>query len=139
MKIRCIANKLSDIKDESLLKYLRKHIHLDDDAELHLSVSRVYNVYGIVFWDGCPWYYICEDDSDIYPRPKSANFFEVIDDRLPACWVLEYRHDLEGKCHSSLVFKEWANNELFYEKLIEEEPFEVEIFMKYRKLIDNEF
>lgn len=139
MKIRCQVNKLGDIKDETLLCYLRKHIHLDDDAPLSLSVGRVYNVYGIVFWGGCPWYYICEDALDIYPKPKSADFFEVVDDRLSAWWILWHRRDREGNCHPSLVFREWATNEMFYERLIDEHPLEVQIFKKYRKLIDHEY
>jgi hypothetical protein len=139
MKIRCKINKLSDIQDKSVVEYLRRHIHLDNDEELRLSVGRVYNVYGIVFWDGCPWYYICEEDSDIYPKPKSAEFFEVVDDRLSAYWTLEHHRNSLGNCCLSLVFREWANNELFYEQLIDESSLEVETFNKYRKLIDNEF
>jgi hypothetical protein len=138
MKIRCKINKLSDIRDKSVLDYLRKYIHLDNDEELHLRVGQVYHVYGIVFWDGCPWYYICEEDSDSFPKPKSAEFFEVVDDRLSAYWILEHNHNSKGKCCSSLVFREWASNESFYEQLIDESSLEVETFNKYRKLIDNE-
>jgi hypothetical protein len=139
MKVRCKANKLRDIKDEAILHHLCKHIHLDDDIELCLSIGIIYNVYGIVFWGGCPWYYICEEDSDIYPKPNAAEFFEVVDDRLSAYWVLEHRRDTRGNCHSSIVFREWAKNNMFYENLVDECPAEVEIFQKYRKLIDNEF
>ena len=108
------------------------------DGEIDLEVGREYTVYGLVFWDNSPWYYLCAEDYDEYPKPFAAEFFDVLDARLSSHWKLSVVEQGEGEILSSLVFSEWAKDPLFYERLIEDDSKAVELFEKYRQLMDQE-
>lgn len=74
MKVRCIVNNLnSDKLSPETLTRLKRYISLPD-GELDLEIGKEYVVYGIEFWDNCPWLYLCPDDYDEYPIPVAADF-----------------------------------------------------------------
>ena len=102
-------------------------------------LGKEFIVYGIVFWDNSPWYYVCDENDDEYPVPKYSGFFETIDDQLSNQFKLCHSIDENGKKYSALVFSEWSENKLFYENLVNGNDHEVNIFLKNKKLIDNEF
>lgn len=81
MKVVCKVNNLNTLSDESLLKRLKKYIS-KPGGEIDLELGKEYIVYGVVFWDNSPWYYICPELYDEYPKPFAAEFFDVLDDRL---------------------------------------------------------
>ena len=81
MKVTCKINNLNDVKEAPTLERLRKYYCMPD-GEIDLVLKLEYQVYGIVFWDNCPWYYICTEDYDEYPIPFAADFFEVVDNHL---------------------------------------------------------
>ena len=140
MKVVCKFNKLNGISDVNVLARLKKYIFRPDgeDAEVDLDVGRVYNVYGVVFWDNCPWFYLCSEDYDEYPKPFAAEFFDVIDDKLSPHWKLSSFSKGEYEASTSLVFDEWAKDASFYENLVEGDSEAVDIFSKYRNIIDQE-
>jgi len=107
-------------------------------GEIDLEIGREYTVYGVVFWDNSPWYYLCTEDYDEYPKPFAAELFEVIVSRLSSYWILSSVDQGEGDILSSLVFDEWAKSPDFYEKLIEGDFKSIELFNKYRQLINQE-
>lgn len=137
MKVICRINNLSSFSNEKLLKRLRKYICMPG-GEIDLEIGREYTVYGVVFWDNSPWYYLCTEDYDEYPKPFAAELFEVIVSRLSSYWILSSVDQGEGDILSSLVFDEWAKSPDFYEKLIEGDFKSIELFNKYRQLINQE-
>lgn len=93
---------------------------------------------GWFFWDNCPWFYLCPEDYDEYPKPFSSVFFDVVDDTLSPHWKLSSVSQGEYEALTSLVFDEWAKDSSFYEKLIEGDSEAVDIFAKYRNIMDQE-
>lgn len=137
MKVVCKINNLNSLSDEGILDRLRKYIFMPD-GEIDLDIGHEYTVYGVVFWDNSPWYYLCTEDYDEYPKPFAAEFFDVSDHRLSSYWNLVSSNQEDGKVLSSLVFDEWAKDPTFYERLIDDDPEVLQSFRKYRHLIDQE-
>ncbi|WP_325918509.1 hypothetical protein [Pseudomonas frederiksbergensis] len=109
------------------------------DGELDLEVEKEHVVYGIEFWNNCPWYYLCTDEHDEYPIPLAADLFEVIDKRLSGQWQLYFEESYNGHNHTKLVFSEWATDKLFYENLISGDVQAEETFKKFRQIMETEF
>ena len=137
MRVICKINNLYSVSDQLLLRRLKKYINMPD-GEIGLEVGREYPVYGVVFWDNSPWYYLCSEDYDKYPKPFAAEFFNVLDDKLSSFWKLSAMDQGKGEILSSLVFDEWAKDSTFYERLVEGDPEAVDLFAKYRKEMDKE-
>lgn len=137
MKVVCRINSLNNISDSYALDRLKKYIS-KPDGNIDLDIGREYKVYGVVFWDNCPWFYLCPADYDQYPKPFSLEFFDVVDDTLSPLWRLSSFSQGEYETATSLVFDEWAKDPGFYEKLIGGDSEAVDIFAKYRKIIDQE-
>jgi hypothetical protein len=137
MKVICQVNNINDISDEFTLMRLKKYI-LMPDGEVDLEVNKEYTVYGVVFWDNSPWYYICVEDYDEYPKPFPAEVFEVSDDRLSPYWKVTHEQKEDGEVQSSLLFNEWSKDTSFYERLIEEDEGVIETFEKYRELMNQQ-
>lgn len=138
MKVKCIINNLNSDKlsPETLIR-LKRYISLPD-GELNLEIGKEHVVYGIEFWDNCPWLYLCPDDYDEYPIPVAADFFEIIDKRLSTHWQLNFKEASNRKNQAQLVFSEWATDNLFYENLISGDDHAEAIFDKYKKIMDAE-
>ena len=141
MKIRCKFNKLSQIKSFHSAEFLKRFSGLDGDESQWINLEQEYTVYGIIFRDNHPFYYVFDDpDSDEYPVPVSAVFFEITDHRLSKYWRLFYKFNVEReKTESGLFFEEWANDIMFYEKLIDGNTLEVQKMSEYKILIKSEF
>lgn len=138
MKVRCIKTNLYDVRIEGAIQRLEKYIHLSD-GQLNLELNVDYTVYGIIFRDNSPWYYLCLDEDDEYPKPFAGEFFQVLDTRLSAYWSLSSQLMQNGGIQSQLVFKEWSEDSTFYERLVEGDPKAIELFRKYRSLMDREY
>ncbi|WP_259699404.1 hypothetical protein [Pseudomonas brassicacearum] len=130
-------NLNSDKLSPETLTRLKRYISLPD-GELDLEIGKEYVVYGIEFWDNCPWLYLCPDDYDEYPIPVAADFFETIDKRLSTHWQLNSKEASNSENQTQLVFSEWVSDESFYENLISGEKYAEVIFDKYRKIMDAE-
>jgi hypothetical protein len=140
MKVRCIKNKLRDFEEGPLKNSLKEVIHLDEDEEISLTVGAIYTVYGMTFnfHDGMvPFYYICNDTDLPYATPKAAVFFEVVDPRPSQFW--EFIFDYSKNQEIGFNFPEWIKEKFFYSNLLDGEAREKEIFLKYKKLMDDEF
>jgi hypothetical protein len=137
MKVLCRINNLHEIKDNLTLDRLKRYIHLSD-GQLNLKTNVEYCVYGILFRDNAPWYYLCVYESDTCPSPYPAELFNVINGRLSSYWRLSTEVSTRGGVTSSLVFEEWANDHSFYEQLIEDDSSAIELFKYYKGLMDKE-
>lgn len=137
MKVVCKINNLISISDVYVLERLKKYIS-SSDGEVDLDLGREYTVYGVVFWDNSPWFYLCSEDYDEYPKPFASEFFDVVDERLSPNWKLSSYSQDEYEATTSLVFDEWATDPSFYERLIDGDPEAEALFAKYRQLMDQE-
>lgn len=137
MKVVCKVNNLNDFLDKKISKRLKKYIFVSDGST-NLVIGRKYTVYGVVFWDNSPWYYLCSEEYDEYPIPFAADFFAILDGRLSSYFRLSAVSENDGEILSSLVFYEWAKDSSFYERLIDGDPEAVELFGKYKQLMDQE-
>ncbi len=142
MIIKCIKNRIIDIQEYSdLYNFLTKSVNLNDN-KLPLDIEKSYVVYGCVFKYNIAWFYICEDDYCEYPKLYAAPFFKIMNNDLSKYWVLgkhKYTNrDMINIQYSNLLIKEWANDYSFYERLVEGQDIESDIFYKYKNRIDNE-
>ena len=137
MKVCCKLNNINDLREKGLYDRISKYFHLSDGM-LNLTLNAQYTVYGVLFRENAPWYYLCNDYDDEYPRPFPAELFQVVEPQFSSSWVLSTHNTRKGDVCCSLVFDEWADDPGFYERLIEGEPQAIALFQKYRKLIDNE-
>ncbi|PHH39607.1 MULTISPECIES: hypothetical protein [Pseudomonas] len=137
MKVRCKTNKIDNTFTQDTATRLERYISISD-SELDIEIGKEYTVYGIEFWDNCPWIYICADSYDEYPKPFALDFFEITEQKLSSYWVLNSKDTYNKKVKTQLVFCEWADDDSFYEKLIDEDEACVITFEKYRKAMDIE-
>lgn len=137
MKVVCKTNNLHDILDPYTSARL-KHYISRSDGEIDLEIAREYTVYGVEFWDNCPWFYLCTEEDDEYPKPFAAEFFEVIDEHISQYWKLSSIPSEDRENSTSLVFDEWSKDPSFYERLIDGDPNAVLLFSKYRDLMNSE-
>ena len=137
MKVVCKINNLHDILNPYTLTRL-KHYISKSDGEIDLDIAREYTVYGIEFWDNCPWFYLCTEVDDEYPKPFAAEFFEVIDEHISQYWRLGSTPSGERGNSTSLVFEEWSKDPSFYERLIDGDEQAIVTFAKYKKLMNSE-
>jgi hypothetical protein len=135
MKVLCIANNILCLDNNNTINRLKKYINLSD-GQLNLELNSEYVVYGILFRDNCPWFYLCLDEDDESPTPYPAELFKILDDTIPSCWKLFYKN-IDGKIKTEIVFLEWANEPNFYERLVDSDPVAVKTFKKYRQLLDQ--
>jgi len=136
MKVLCTINNVFEIEESVTLDRVKKYIHLSD-GQLNLEKNVEYCVYGIVFRDNAPWYYLCLDQDDESPTPYPAELFETIDERLSSFWRLSTEESINGVI-SSMVFDEWANDPSFYERLVDDDPSAIELFRSYKGLMNKE-
>ena len=99
-----------------------------------LNPNQTYTVYGIIIEDGYSYYVIMDEMSDDYPMTHPYEIFEIIDSRESQYWVESAGSELK-----KLSFREWTENERYYEYLVEGRERESLVFRKYRRLMDDEF
>jgi len=118
MIIVCTSNLLASLSSEVEKKAYSENIFQD---EVWLEIGKEYQVFGISFRDGLsvPWYWVCEDDSDNYPKPHIAGFFNVINNSIPSDWEFCSTNSNMGDC-GFFPYK-WANDPSFMEKLVDED------------------
>lgn len=137
MKVVCKIDNLYHVKSVGALDRLKGYIS-SPDGEFGLVLGKEYTVYGIAFWDNSPLVYIFLDEGDDYPKPIPMDFFELSVGEVSRCWRLSYFPQGINESSSLLVFKEWAEDPSFYERLVDGSKDAVEVFNKYRLLIDSE-
>jgi hypothetical protein len=137
VKLICKVNNLNNISDGKTLSRLQRYIS-SPDGDVDLEIGKIYTVYGIVFWDNCPWYYICSTDHDEYPTPYASDFFSIKDGRLSSHWRLSSNSNGERESTTILAIEPWAQDDSFYENLLDGDSNAEILFAKYRKILDQE-
>ena len=142
MKVSAQIDCLIDISNSKTIERLNRYWSYDHNHRFDgLSKGDEFTVYGMIFRDNAPWYYIIDGFQMDYPSPYPSDLFNVVDPRLSRFWELATVVESKESAFVSteLVFKEWAEDQLFYERLVEGYAQEVEKFKQYRALMDSEF
>ena len=119
MRVKCIANDVGRLDDVVVRKRLALSIHLDG-ADEDLVIGSTYFVFALARWnDGGIWIYLNTVDESEHPYPYPLEMFDVIDSALSANWCVNFEQLSSGKALKRISFPEWANDDCFYEKLVD--------------------
>ena len=129
MKVECVVNKTSAIPPE-----LSESIKSDTGVVDSIQVGKEYVVYAIGNYRGHIWYYIADEYYSEYPIWHPEIFFKILDPRVSSYWQVSV-HENE----INIGFKEWIADRYFYESLTNGNKKALEIFSKYKRLMDEEF
>ncbi len=125
MLVKCVENVVKKLSPDGY-RAASQYIKLD---EVWLVKGDTYEVYGVFVRAGQPWFLICEDTDDEYPKPHFCEFFEVIDATIPSNWVL---HEERGEW--SIVSSRWLSVPCFFERLLDGDADCVAIFQQQKSL-----
>ena len=146
MLIHCTKNQVSQLEaapdaQEEILSWF----NFSDD-QVSLNVGKLYVVYAVTFRANYPWYYVADETyvATRYPLAYPAPLFAVVDDRLSQYWAFAFIPDgRDGseirRSRTVISFREWTRDETFFERLVNGEQGAVEVFSKYKALLDLEF
>lgn len=137
MRVICVSSNFLELVDRNVIERLRKYLHISD-GYLPIKKGESYTVYGVLFRDNSPWYYLCHDEHDASPTPYPCELFQTTDERLSAHWRLCSRV-VAGAVSSAMVFREWAMDSDYFENLTEGSPQAISLFMAYKAAMDAEF
>lgn len=137
MRVVCTALSLDTFSEDWLLKRFGDRVYIPK-TQYNLTLGREYTVYGLVFENNVPWYYLCSEEWDTYPVPYAREFFEIVDPRLSVYWRLSVSYSTRRETYTAITFEEWANDRIFYEHLVDGDRTAEDIFHKYRILMDSE-
>lgn len=94
-------------------------------------MDKDYTIFGIVFWDNAPWFYV-EVENQGYPVPLPFDYFEHQKLDIPDGWKMVCRELPAGEIEPSILPEYWSNNPMFYEDLLNREPKALEVFKKLK-------
>ncbi len=136
MKIICKYNNGKDLPED----LFKEGSGSNESTQFNVIQGRQYTVYGMTIWHNYMWYYIADEAYLYYPRWNPAPLFDVVDNRLSKYWVFSFQRGCnESSTYTSIVFPEWANDPYYYDALTDGEEQAVELFKKYKRLMDVEF
>ena len=144
MFVRCVSDNIKSVDPQSAIgRELHRSVRTHG-GELEITVGRTYTVYAIAIRDCYPWYFIADDRYKwpTYPFPYAAAFFIETDVRVSSCWTVGFcgaNVKVEGLREVLFTFKEWASDEMFFERLIDGNKRYIEIFRKYKYFMDLEY
>lgn len=116
----------------------------NEDTDFGLTVNKNYKVYGITTINKDQLFLICQDHFDgIYinfPRYFPRFYFEIIDGSLSNYWLLHFKIDRYDNNEEVLEIgiPPIVEDPFFYGNLVEGVPENAKIFLKFKKLIDQE-
>ena len=134
MIIQCKTNLFSDLPKDCLVE-TKFNTH-----ETRLVVEKNYVVYAMILNSGYIWYFLEDEDKLYYPFAYPAPFFKVLNGNLSRYWI--YSTEIGKDKNSSRTiwtYPEWANDPYFYNQLTDGKREALEVFKKYKELMDIEF
>ena len=144
MFVRCVSNNIKCVDPQSAIgRELHQSVRTHGGA-LNITVGRTYTVYAIAIRNCYPWYFIADDsfESSLYPLAYAPAFFVETDVRVSSCWTVGFRGAntrVERMREVLFAFKEWANDEVFFERLVDGNKNDIELFQKYKNFMDMEY
>ncbi len=86
-----------------------------------LEIGQQYIVQAVEERDGGLWFFLPTVAESDYPYPYPAEFFEVQDYSLIPGWCVRFDTQQGNTVIKRITFSEWANDEHFYERLLDGE------------------
>ena len=141
MRVRCVTNNISDIPPSSHVARQNSRYFGHGLQHVPLTLQKTYVVYALM---ECPlgkWVYVADDDypSIWYPLGYLLDFFEIMDERVSRTWKPGVMVSLAEGRGCLRTFDEWSNDPSFYERLIDKESLEMEVFNKRKEFMDLEY
>jgi hypothetical protein len=141
MKIKCVYNTGKNISENLLSLYGYSENMIFEK----ITIGNIYTVYAIFTMKEKKWYLICSDWYDgaglNFPEFFPASLFEIIDESPSRYWISTCQKDdytNSGELVLNTGFPNMINEECFYGNLLEDNEREVNLFKKYKHLIDME-
>ncbi len=137
MKLKCIKKHEKDLPKDAL----EPRTGFNAESSFPLTIDKEYVVYGLTVRNNYIWYYICDDDYDFleYPVWKPSPLFKVISTKISRTWVFNvYIGENKLSTYPILGFPEWVNDPNYYNLLTDGNSKAVEIFNKYKQILDEE-
>jgi hypothetical protein len=136
MKVRCVANSGDRLPD----LYLDPAGGYTNTTRFELTKNKVYVVYAITLRRGGVWYYVLDESGVGYPVWIPAPLFEITDARISQYWTFGFADAGLRDGSALFAFAEWARDPAdFYDRLTDGESSAVDVFGKYRELMELEF
>jgi len=139
MKIKCISNKGNSLNKCNIVP----KENLTEKTIFDITPEQEYVVYGIVIRNNSVWYYIADDNffGSEFPVWYPAELFKIVDNKISTTWILGLRENDSDKKELKLFlsFPNWVNDKYFYDSLVNKEKEAVELFMRYKKIMDEEY
>lgn len=133
MRVRCVANDVGKLSDSMIKRRLAESIHREGSDE-DLVIGSTHAVLAIDRWcDGGIRVYLHTVEENDYPYPYPIEMFEVIDSTVPADWCVTFEQQPLGMGIKRISFPEWANDDTFYERLVDGDEAAIAIY-KHRKM-----
>ena len=127
MIVKCIANNISFLSREDIRERVREWVNSEGEYN-DIEIGIEYVVQAIGYFRGGVFYYLHSVEVSEFPYPYVAEFFEVVDSSLPANWEVSFRVEDGKKRFKRLTFSEWANDDFFYEKLIDDDDQSIALY-----------
>ncbi len=133
MRVKCIANDVNKLTSAEVRKRLTRSIHLEG-ADQDLVIGHIYFVVAIAQWDdGGVRIYLHTIEENNYPYPYPLEMFDVIEPSLPTNWCLSFEQQPLGLVITRISFPEWANDEHFYERLVDGDKAAIAIYKNHKE------
>ena len=126
---RCVRNSLRSIESEDVRTRLKRAIRLDGPVN-DLVIDREYKVQALEQRDGGLWVFVHSVPSSEFPYPYPSEFFEIIIGMIPNGWMVQFGNDNGGTFLKRLSFPEWATDDTFYEKLVDDDVRAVDVYKR---------
>ena len=145
MLIQCVTNNTNQVSSQLPLD---QELRQSKDASTGLrdiSIGTLYTVYAVhISVNNRTSYFITDNNYGAlwYPISYESFFFDVIDDRVSSCWALGLQGNnskLKKGSEVLITFKEWVNEEMFFEDLVDGSTREIEVFKQYKAFMDIEY
>jgi hypothetical protein len=133
MRARCILNDLSNIENPATLSRIARSIHLEGPIP-HLSVGYEYAIEAVEQRvDGGWWLYLHTVSESSFPYPYPAELFELSVNTVPPDWCACIQESEGNTRLTRLSFAEWANEDHYYERLVDGDSHAVSVYMRRRR------
>ncbi|MFA5632890.1 MAG: hypothetical protein WC997_15400 [Porticoccaceae bacterium] len=100
-----------------------------DGADEDLIVGNTYFVFSLERWsDSGLRVYLHTVEGSSFPYPYPIEMFDVVDPTFPSAWGVGLEEVESGLIIKRISFEQWAKDDFFYEKLIDDEPLETRIY-----------
>ena len=132
MQVKCLTDNLHQLNDIVVQNRLSEWIHLEGPDD-NLTLKKGYTVMALE-GDTISGFkvYLHTIEHSNHPYPYPIELFQITDSTFPDSWCVGLHQGLNGKAGIRISFPEWANDDLFYELLINGEPAATETYNQHR-------